>query len=876
MKTILLVILLTMLLTGAASATVNTVMQGGDVFIGEQDLNISVAAGGFSQLAWFVPGTNPSVDTPNVIISMGDATHFYVAPVIFVGRTGNWYRWSITNQGLALCVNDPGISLDIWDQNLQKDISGKAISPGDMVNFRIESNLYIVANRPGYDPASDGVIDIKVRTADGTVYTSLYQNTTFSIPLDTINLNTQPFYWVSPSPHGGVTPYSGWNTVASNSSGDRIYPAGVYTCWVECDLNHIMETYKDPGGHDYTGKTVSATTTVSIAQDAVRLETSKDTVVRGNPFSITVVGSPNSYYYLWVNGTGQMTGLADDMPPFIAQEQSSVNQNPPAGSYTAIDIGAYAYEGGDGRTIAQEVPANWDGVVSGTYYYAYILTSGSGTRTIRWQTTTDTTDQHYSIRVEKQPGPGVYLNDAVNVTVEKGTVTIVAAGDQNYFKGQEVRLSGTDSETDNVYLFITGPNLPPAGGRLIDPRTPVVDGVASTFDSADVQEDNTWWFTWQTANLELDAGTYSVYAAETPNNRDNLGNMQWGNVSIIIRKPFITATVSKPVVEAGEGFSISGEAKGQPAPGVAIWIFGDSYVNYSTVNVNGDTVFFKEITGETTAHMPPGEYYVVVQHPMYDDILGVYPNLFPYEYEEQTYPPYGLVLGTYPNPDTLWMKLQGTGSVHGRNAAEAFMNLLEGPYFDDTYTELQFTVVPAENPDQVVTISPGWNLFSTPVALEPGNSTITEIFSGDALEHIQSILVWEGGMWHIPDPDYELMPLHCLVIRADGAVKVSLVPSSAVTSPPARNLVQGINLVGPAPGCEEGTFLPMPVDQALASITEGPGGISGYTMIVSPNMNQPGWVYTHGMPSRDLLPFHGYWVIMENEDTLYGFSTTPV
>ncbi|MBP1929079.1 hypothetical protein J2741_001626 [Methanolinea mesophila] len=882
MKLILLIAFLVALFSGTASASVNIIMQGDDVFIGEQDLDITGATGGFSQLAWFASGTNPNADTPNYVIPVGDSTHFYIAPSTFVGRTGIWYRWDIANQGPAFSVNDPYIVLKVWDQDLQKDVSGKAVAPGDFVNFRIESNFYLVANRPGYNPSTDGVIDIKVRTGDGAIYTSLHQNATFSLPLGNINLNSQPFYWVSPTPHGGEYPYSGWNTAASTTAGDRLYPAGVYTCWAECDLNHIMENYKDPGGHDYTGKTYSATTTVSIAQDTVRIETSKDTVVRGNPFSVTITGTPNSNYYLWVKDTGQMTGLAHDRPPFITQDQSNVNQNPPAGSYTAIDIGAYAYEGGNGRTIAQDVPSNWDGVPSGTYYYAYILTSGSGTRTILWQTSTDTRDQNYTIRVERQLTSGVFINDFASVIIEKGTVTIVAAGDQNFFLGQEVRLSGTDSETDNVYLFITGPNLSSAGGRLTDPRTSVVDGIASTFDSADVQEDNTWWFTWQTSNLNLDAGTYTVYAVATPNNRDNLENTQWGNVSLIIRKPFVAAAVSNPIVVPGEEFSIYGIAEGQPAPGVAVWIFGDDFMDYQTAGVSQNASFSHEISGQITATMSPGQYSVVVQHPMYNDVLDAYPNPIPIDYEGYNYPRHGLVLSTYPAPDTVWIPLLGPGSVQGRNAADALTNLLESPYFDDTYTLLQFTVVPGEEIAPLpVYVSPGWNLLSTPIALDTDYSNLTSIFPEESLAHISVILTWDGSGWSIPGPDYRLEPLYCLVVKSDATVNGFLTPSSAVTPPPSRVLSPGINLIGPAP---EGYFplpgyvwfSPMPVEQALASVSEGPGGISGYTMVISPNMNQPGWVYTKGMPSQDVVPFHGYWVIMDNPDTLYGFSTTPV
>jgi hypothetical protein len=73
-----------------------------------------------------------------------------------------------------------------------------------------------------------------------------------------------------------------------------------------------------------------------------------------------------------------------------------------------------------------------------------------------------------------------------------------------------------------------------------------------------------------------------------------------------------------------------------------------------------------------------------------------------------------------------------------------------------------------------------------------------------------------------------------------------------------------------------GGFAPMPVDQALISIKEAPGNLTGYTMVISPNLNQPGWVYALGGPLQDILPYKGYWVIMENPDTYWGFSTTPI
>ncbi len=62
--------------------------------------------------------------------------------------------------------------------------------------------------------------------------------------------------------------------------------------------------------------------------------------------------------------------------------------------------------------------------------------------------------------------------------VEKGAVTIVAAGDQSYYLGEEVKFSGTNTESYTTYLFIIGPNLAANGAQINDPRTAVPDNGA--------------------------------------------------------------------------------------------------------------------------------------------------------------------------------------------------------------------------------------------------------------------------------------------------------------------------------------------------------------------------------------------------------------
>ncbi|MGF3496042.1 MAG: MEMAR_RS02690 family S-layer glycoprotein [Methanolinea tarda] len=671
------VVVLAALMLPASAATIKQVPQGGDVFIGEEGLDVSAAIGTATQVAWFASGNDPATSTPDYVLTVGTPTSFYVSPQTFVGKTGNWYQWAGTVGPVAFNVVDPAIVVKVWDNTAGKDVSSKSVPPGNYLNFRIETNTYSVTARG--DAGTQGFVKVRVKTSDGAVYTSLFETTSASYPIDNMRPTSDLWYWRPNPPADG----QGWNTGVLDANGARMYKAGTYTVYAELDLNKIKDNYKAPDGSDYTGKTISSTQTVTITADTVKIEASKDVVVRGNPFSVTITGRPNTEYYLWVKGTGQMTGAALDQPPLLVASQKDVTNDPVGGPYT---IGSYQYEGGAGRTIKQDVPA---APSNGVYYYAKVKTSNSGTVTVGWQTSQATKDKKYTFRVERFDG-SAYKSDEVDVKIEKGTVTVVAAGDQSYFLGQEVKLSGTNSETDTVYLFITGPNLPSQGGKLTDPRTGVVNGNTGTFTTADVLDDNTWEYKWQTANLNIDAGTYTIYAVATPSDKNNLADTQYATVSIIIRKPFVTAVASQSTIAQGDKFYIRGVAEGQPSPGVAIWILGKNYVLYETESVNNDGSFEKEVNQGITANMAAGQYFVVVQHPMYNDILDVYPD------GTRTY-----VVGPYPTANSRIFKLQGAGSLQGSDAAEALVTALDNSYVDDTYTKLQFLI---EAP--VIRISP--------------------------------------------------------------------------------------------------------------------------------------------------------------------------
>ncbi|MBA7578482.1 hypothetical protein ES708_20347 [subsurface metagenome] len=178
-----------------------------------------------------------------------------------------------------------------------------------------------------------------------------------------------------------------------------------------------------------------------------------------------------------------------------------------------------------------------------------------------------------------------------------------------------------------------------------------------------------------------------------------------------------------------------------------------------------------------------------------------------------------------------------------------------------------------------ITLSQGWNLLSTPIKLDAGSDSVEQIL-GESVANIELSYRWDAvsEKWAIPT-GYELSPLEAiyLKVKADASATAEFIPSQELSWLPSRQLQPGLNLIGPAPAfdLEAGVFPDTPLDEALASI-ETAGEFWGYCMVVSPAHNQPDWAYALGGQIQDLLPFKGYWVVMDNADTMYGFSTTPI
>ena len=215
-----LIILSALLALSPVLAAENTVPVAGTVFLGEQGLDISAtgAAAG-SQIVYYGPGGSPAT-VPVATMTVDDPTDYYISPALFGGRTGPWFL-SPANT-LAFYVQDPLIGIRVMDESADFAITSDVtwIPKGDVVGFRIDTNVYEIARRAGSPGAP---ITIRIRGPGGVEYSSVtgYQ-------LEDILISASPF------DTGGV-----WLTGG--------FESGTYTVWAESTGNDMNLNYKQEG-----------------------------------------------------------------------------------------------------------------------------------------------------------------------------------------------------------------------------------------------------------------------------------------------------------------------------------------------------------------------------------------------------------------------------------------------------------------------------------------------------------------------------------------------------------------------------------------------------------------------------------------------------
>jgi hypothetical protein len=269
-----------------------------------------------------------------------------------------------------------------------------------------------------------------------------------------------------------------------------------------------------------------------------------------------------------------------------------------------------------------------------------------------------------------------------SVSAETG-VTISAQGDQSYYLGEEIVLSGSNYNSDFTYLFITGPGISPNGGKLISPLKDVVSGDPGSFESVQTKPDKTWEYTLYTYSLGINPGPYAIYAASQPKTAAQLTGVDNKSVRVIFKKPFITAGITPSTILKGQPFMVTGFAEGNP-DAVQGWIIGDNYFFATIGPTNPDSSFTFNITPQISEKIPEGQYYLILQHPMQNNQLDIVPSG---DWVKNLQ-----LNGGSPGGGMNLFRSTGAGSLQGHDAAEALIAALNDPTVDDTYTEIPLVV----------------------------------------------------------------------------------------------------------------------------------------------------------------------------------------
>jgi|GEM_PF-3322473 len=264
-------------------------------------------------------------------------------------------------------------------------------------------------------------------------------------------------------------------------------------------------------------------------------------------------------------------------------------------------------------------------------------------------------------------------------------LTISAAGDQSYYIGEKIRLSGTYRQDSRIYLFLTGPHLNPYGVKLDNFAINTISDNKGTFTEVKVETDNTWNYEWDTSKvLDLrESGTYMIYAVAEPKNKEDLTPDNYATALITIKNPFISATMSRSIVARGDECFITGTAEGNPNS-VYLWVFGMNYrLLQNPINVNADASFSFNFTRSLTKKLEPGQYFVVVQHPGQNGRADIRTSI-PGESTD--------IILKEPTEAGSGVTIINASQMRPGDAAEKLLEMLNLPGVDDIYTKLAFLV----------------------------------------------------------------------------------------------------------------------------------------------------------------------------------------
>lgn len=561
----------------AMPAAARSIASGDTIFDYETDLDLSAIAADGDFLARYTDddttkGQINSIPIPN-------AANLDLTAIDLRGNYGTYYVVSDTTK--RVYIREPTVELNaVLAYSLQDSISGKTVTPGTAIAFRFDA-----PEVGSYFP--DAAVGIVITKPNGATITML--------------------------PSGDGT-YQSLSYYVLNAS--RVYTGSLDISGLEEGNYSAQAVWKSPHGFDAYAAD-SNTVTFTIRSMDLGITANKESVVRNNPFVVTISGEPKSEYLLYVKDASTAPGSY----PFIKPGQ-------PGTVLMQTEFATAPDQGGANMVADRERAWGYDTYVPNTA--ARVYTRVDGTRSLEFGTNMTTDDQTFTVKVINPRDASEW--DEVKVRIEKGTVTMTVEGTGFYYPGEKITLSGTNTDSDRVYLFMTGPNLDRNGAPLDDLSAKAANG---SYLAVDVLADDTWTYRWDTGMYPspLLPGTYTLYAAATNKDwngawvsRASLGGVEYSTHSVVVGDPSISVNISGNCASRGDEISLRGTATGSPT-NVRLWVIGGSdLVQIVTLPVSGNGGFGHLFGRKMTAGMDAGTYYLIVQHPMIDGAYCVRPD----------------------------------------------------------------------------------------------------------------------------------------------------------------------------------------------------------------------------------------------------------
>ena len=260
-----------------------------------------------------------------------------------------------------------------------------------------------------------------------------------------------------------------------------------------------------------------------------------------------------------------------------------------------------------------------------------------------------------------------------SVTIKFAKGTIEGKTDaKSYFVGDELKVTGTTTAGNIVLFELSGTNFYAnlTGTAAVGPVKYGSDAV-KTFEfkvkTVDIKD----------GQKKLDVGTYTLTLTTESGVK--------ASVPVVLKQPFISIISAPEVVVKGDDaeFIINAEA----AEAIQYYIFGTNFFNASATPVNtnvDDTTnqFEFKLDEDFTKGMDAGQYFMVIQHPMYDEKFNIlaFNNAF---YLNTTGAATGAAGEFLFNVD-----IRQTA-----NAAQALCDALDTQNIDDMYVKYSFFVI---------------------------------------------------------------------------------------------------------------------------------------------------------------------------------------